>query len=554
MPTIITPAKRATLFDPKTGKREAIDIGSSRERELFSSGYQLETPINKYSSQTPLPMQKGEREIMINKYTAGGYTPEEGTRRVDELFAGRPPYSEQQIGQQTPVVDVQSSWQKAMTDLLRQGQGKGLDTDLLAQRNALIRARFGAQTELTPEQLRVLSPTQQKSLRGETTTGLEEQLGGVEVALQARKAERTELRQVMEKSQERLDLLEREELKYQRELEKETREKETALDEPLSIEEAATLGVPYGTTRRQAAKRGIIPEIETEKSPTSYTEWQLAGAPGTYADWIQKKTGMPIPASLQEDKITMGVVTQMADEVLKLGEQLGWSGIGGLGVGSVSQWLAKNFGVGSVESQNLRNFIGNIQGTIAKLRGGTSFTPNEQKLLETYTPTINDSSIVIKSKVESLKQFVDMKKQMIDQTYGGGQTNDPLNLGFNIAPTAALNQSAKKIASAIKQVESGGDYTVRGGSGEFGAYQFMPSTWKSWAGKYLGNSNAPMTQSNQDKVAEMKIADLQRQGYNAREIALIWNGGEPKVKKGVNKYGIAYDSGAYANKVLKAIS
>lgn len=109
------------------------------------------------------------------------------------------------------------------------------------------------------------------------------------------------------------------------------------------------------------------------------------------------------------------------------------------------------------------------------------------------------------------------------------------------------------IANAIKQVESNGNYEIRGASGEYGAYQFMPNTWKEWAGKYIGNPNAEMTQKNQDTVARARIEDLLNQGYNAEQIALIWNGGEPVRKSGTNKFGVKYDSGAYANKVLAAM-
>jgi hypothetical protein len=113
-------------------------------------------------------------------------------------------------------------------------------------------------------------------------------------------------------------------------------------------------------------------------------------------------------------------------------------------------------------------------------------------------------------------------------------------------------EKAIKLAMAIGKVESGGNYNAKGGSGEIGAFQFMPSTWKSWAGQYLGNANAPLTKENQNKVAVKKVADLIKQGYNEKQIALIWNGGQPVVKKGVNQYGVAYDSGAYADKVLSA--
>lgn len=125
------------------------------------------------------------------------------------------------------------------------------------------------------------------------------------------------------------------------------------------------------------------------------------------------------------------------------------------------------------------------------------------------------------------------------------------SMGFN--PVGGGTNQASRIASAIKKVESNGNYNARGASGEFGAYQFMPSTWTDWAGAYLGNPNAPMTQQNQDQVAMAKISELIKQGYNEQQIALIWNGGSPNVKKGVNSYGVAYDSGAYANKVMNAL-
>jgi len=120
--------------------------------------------------------------------------------------------------------------------------------------------------------------------------------------------------------------------------------------------------------------------------------------------------------------------------------------------------------------------------------------------------------------------------------------------------SSAGNASASTIANAIKTVESQGNYNAKGASGESGAYQFMPSTWKQWAGEYLGDPNAPLTRENQDFVAQSKINSLLEQGYNPEQIALIWNGGTPKRKAGVNKYGVQYDSGAYADKVLQTLT
>lgn len=125
-----------------------------------------------------------------------------------------------------------------------------------------------------------------------------------------------------------------------------------------------------------------------------------------------------------------------------------------------------------------------------------------------------------------------------------------LNTSGTPSSTYTGSSDAQSIANAIKQIESGGNYQAKGASGESGAYQFMPSSWSSWAKQYLGDANAPMTAANQDKVATAKIQSLLDQGYDARQVALIWNGGQPVEKKGVNSKGVAYDSGAYADKVI----
>jgi hypothetical protein len=116
------------------------------------------------------------------------------------------------------------------------------------------------------------------------------------------------------------------------------------------------------------------------------------------------------------------------------------------------------------------------------------------------------------------------------------------------------NTSASNIANAIKTVESGGNYTAKGGSGEFGAYQFMPNTWKQWASEFLGDPNAKPTRQNQDFVAQSKINQLINQGHGPEEIALIWNAGSPVRRKGVNRFGVRYDSGAYADKVIRQLN
>lgn len=203
-------------------------------------------------------------------------------------------------------------------------------------------------------------------------------------------------------------------------------------------------------------------------------------------------------------------------------------------------------GVGEAFNTYLNSFDRNYAGT-----SGATDTPNNLQLNASYSNT----SGILRSQPE-FKPLVDSLKteglsesdilQYINSRYSG----------FSNDLSMSQNSSAKKIAIAIKQKETGGNYNLAGATGEApSAYQFLPSTWKEWAGKYLGNPNAPLTKENQDFVAESKIQDLLNQGYNAKEIALIWNGGVPYAKKGINKkYGVAYDSGKYAEDVLNILN
>ena len=117
--------------------------------------------------------------------------------------------------------------------------------------------------------------------------------------------------------------------------------------------------------------------------------------------------------------------------------------------------------------------------------------------------------------------------------------------------------TASEVARAIKTTESGGNYKAKGGSGEFGAYQFMPGSWADWATEYsrakkLKYDLAP-TPENQDKVAQFKIQQRIDKGEGLEQIAAWWNSGSSQnwqSKVGVNKFGVKYDVPGYVNKVV----
>jgi len=119
-----------------------------------------------------------------------------------------------------------------------------------------------------------------------------------------------------------------------------------------------------------------------------------------------------------------------------------------------------------------------------------------------------------------------------------------------------LDQDVVNLTKAIRQQESGGKFDVKGGSGEFGAYQFMPDTWKGYASEV--GITTPLEQASpveQNKVAYTKIKSWKDAGYNVGQIASMWNAGPAKPNaykedwRGVNEFGVAYDTPAYAKAV-----
>lgn len=142
---------------------------------------------------------------------------------------------------------------------------------------------------------------------------------------------------------------------------------------------------------------------------------------GTGSGGILDGNGNPVKLTTgqQTDVADIDTLSTLLDNTLALGNRIGFAGTGGAFKGSIDQFLAKNFGRGTAEEEELRNYIGNIRGTLAKLRGGTSFTANEEKLLNSYTPSINDNPLTIQAKVNSLKSYLATKRSSIITAAGG---------------------------------------------------------------------------------------------------------------------------------------
>jgi hypothetical protein len=73
----------------------------------------------------------------------------------------------------------------------------------------------------------------------------------------------------------------------------------------------------------------------------------------------------------------------------------------------------------------------------------------------------------------------------------------------------------------------------------------MPATWIGWTKDIFGYTPI-MTPTNERYVALTKVQEWLDKGYTEHEVALLWNSGQAHEVKGVNKYGVKYDSRAYA--------
>lgn len=112
-----------------------------------------------------------------------------------------------------------------------------------------------------------------------------------------------------------------------------------------------------------------------------------------------------------------------------------------------------------------------------------------------------------------------------------------------------------KVTEAIEKNEgTNGNCHIKGQSNEVGCFQFLPSTWQGDSKKYLGYVAPATSYITQKYVTVYKVQAWIDQGKSDYEIGLLFNGGEVKAKKGRNKWGIAYDSGAYAKKLVVNIA
>lgn len=133
--------------------------------------------------------------------------------------------------------------------------------------------------------------------------------------------------------------------------------------------------------------------------------------------------------------------------------------------------------------------------------------------------------------------------------------------GYRIPEGRSIEQETAYVMAAMSHVESGGRYSaVNPYTGASGRYQYLQGTWEAYSKDYTRTlfqeaRVLPQTPENQEAVTQFKVREFLEKGYSPKQIAAIWNSGQPNWagKVGVNaKYGNRYDVPKYVADVDRA--
>src|SRR3990167_2755262 len=314
-----------------------------------------------------------------------------------------------------------------LLDLLKQYQQFGRQQEVAGQQEQTKRV-FN-----TPSDLIGASPGLQSSVRNASVQAVEPTIGGARDLISEAKSLMTELKQEEEKNQSRADNI----------INLAIQTGSQSLEDLLRNSPEVFKKAGYNTKEFESVLKGLKSKEVEEKR-----QFDIKNAPsfsggvsttgtsvvspiaqsvidgvirledltptvrGQIAPELAKagfKSGPKLSSGQQDDLANMDTVAQQIQQILNYNNDRKLEGVG-FGTGPLRALTTRIFGTGSEEAKNVRSLIGQIKGTIAKLRGGTSFTPNEEKLLNSYTPDINENSASAVAKLNLLLQFISNKK------------------------------------------------------------------------------------------------------------------------------------------------
>lgn len=121
------------------------------------------------------------------------------------------------------------------------------------------------------------------------------------------------------------------------------------------------------------------------------------------------------PAKKTEAQVAREDTVAIAEDALN---QLQGGGIQTGMVAGPLQQIASKFGVADQTTLDFNTTVSMLKAAIAKARAGTSFTPGEAKLLNSYTPNVGDSKQQLETKLRKLVEFFTSRgSQEIEDPY-----------------------------------------------------------------------------------------------------------------------------------------
>jgi hypothetical protein len=155
--------------------------------------------------------------------------------------------------------------------------------------------------------------------------------------------------------------------------------------------------------------------------------------------------GAKLTAGQQQELEKVMTVSDLATQIMTIGDESKWEGVGAGYQGTMGD-VASQWGMGDPKAMSLRNKIANLYGAIAAMRAGLTLTEGEKKLLDRYTPDINDGDAKLRQKLVDLQTFAETKRQNMLRIAGG-------NVGA--APGAVTVQPPPKPGAAPVVTTSG---------------------------------------------------------------------------------------------------
>lgn len=169
------------------------------------------------------------------------------------------------------------------------------------------------------------------------------------------------------------------------------------------------------------------------KPPTSYQEWELAGKPGTYADYL-KDSNVKAPTAGQQTVATYASRIEQSNPIITSYEGK-ISGMNPLAFESQKK-LPSYLQSGDYQAydQASRNFIN----AVLRRESGAVISPSEfENSYKQYLPKAGDTATTLAQKkanrdvvYASLKKAAGSAYESVDSLLGNGANNDPLGIGI----------------------------------------------------------------------------------------------------------------------------